>query len=169
MNSAIWAFIGTFIGAILVTVSSVITTLISTRNSTKNHTILEKYKRDELFREFQRNNYLELQDILSKTLRLVSLFFLEDIKNHKITGEWQKSLVDNELDTNLMISFRDLSILSERVQNDNLRAKLKQVIMKMGKVSKTESLFESKKMMTELNNDFGNIMNDLGIELRKSY
>jgi hypothetical protein len=169
MNSAIWAFIGTFIGAILVTVSSVITTLISTRNSTKNHTILEKYKRDELFREFQRNNYLELQDILSKTLRLVSLFFLEDIKNHKITGEWQKSLFDNELDTNLMISFRDLSILSERVQNDNLRAKLKQVIMKMGKVSKTESLFESNKIMIELNDDFGNIMNDLGIELRKSY
>jgi hypothetical protein len=169
MNPAIWAFIGTLIGAILVTASSVITTLISTRNSTKNHTILEKYKRDELFREFQRNNYLELQDILSKTLRLVSLFFLEDIKNHKITGEWQKSLVDNELDTNLMISFRDFSILSERVQNDNLRAKLKQVIMKMGKVSKTESLFESKKMMIELNDDFSNIMNDLGIELRKSY
>jgi 4-hydroxy-3-methylbut-2-enyl diphosphate reductase IspH len=58
----------------------VITTLTNTRNSTKNQTTLEKYKWEEFLREFQRNSYLQIQDVLSKTLCLVALVLLEDVK-----------------------------------------------------------------------------------------
>ena len=169
MNPEIWGLVGTLTGAILVTASSVITTLISTKSSTKNQIIIEKLKREEFFRDFQRKNFLEIQNILSKIYRYITVLHIEDFKNYKITKEWQKGTLNDEVNNNLLISNRDLSILSERIQNDNLRDQLKQIRIKMNSVSKTDSPSESNEIMFQLNTDFDKIMDNLGIELRKNY
>ena len=169
MNPEIWGLVGILTGAILVTASSVITTLISTKSSTKNQITLEKLKREELFRDFQRKNFLEIQDILSKIYRYITVLHIEDLKNYKITKEWQKGILNDETNDNLLISNRNLCILSERVQNDNLRNQLKQIRTKMNSVSKTVSPSESNDKMFQLVADFDKIMNYLGVELRKNY
>lgn len=169
MDPLTWGFVGTLIGTIVGASASIFTTIINTINSNKNLSDLEKFKRLEFFREFQRNNYLKLQEILFKAIRLVAILNLEDIKNYTITGEWQKSKLDSESDMDLMITLRDLSIYSERIQSEDMREELKNIKFKMTRVLMTSNKDESDKYMIDLANEFENIMTRIGTELRKNY
>ena len=170
MEPLTWGFIGTLVGTVVGASASIITTIINARNSSKIQNDLEKYKRQETFREFQRDNYLKLQEIFHKALRLVSLLHVEEIKNFNETGKWQKTILNSENDRNLMIALRDLSFYEERIENDQLREELKSLRKKISSVSRTSSKSESDKIMLDLmKNDFDRIMTNLGIELRKNY
>jgi gas vesicle protein len=170
MDPITWGFIGTLIGTIVGASASIITTIINAKNLTKNQRNLENYKRKENFREFQRNNYLNVQEIFPRVMRLASLILLEDMKNYKKTGEWQKSSIDHENDNNLMMELRKLNIHIERIQNENLREELKRFIVKVSSVSMTSNLAKSNAIMAELaSKDYDRIMVSLGKELRKNY
>lgn len=170
MDPLTWGFIGTVIGAIVGASASIITTLINAQNSSRNQTNLEKYRRQETFREFQRDNYLKIQETFHKALRLACLLHLEDVKNFHKNGVWQTELLDSEVDTELMFSIRDLSICLERVHNDPLREEFKYLRNKIRSLSRTLSKVESDLIMSDLiNKDFDKIMANLGIELRKNY
>ena len=85
MEPLTWGFIGTLVGTLVGAAASIITTHINARNAIKIQNDLENYKRQEIFREFQRDNYLKLQETFLKALRLVSLLHLEEIKKYKKT------------------------------------------------------------------------------------
>jgi len=170
MEPLTWGFIGTLVGTIVGASASIVTTIINARNSSKIQIDLEKYKRQGIFREFQRDNYLKLQETFHKTLRLVALLHLEEIKNYNESGKWQKTKLNSENDRNLMIAFRDLSLYEERIQNDQLREELKSLRKKMSNVFLTSSKSESDEIMFDLmKNDFDRIMTNLGTELRNNY
>ena len=170
MEPLTWAIIGTFVGTIVGASASILTTYLNVQNSSKIQEKIEHYKRQEISREFQRNNYLEIQNTVHKSLRLATLLHFEDLKNYKKTGEWQKSLLNSENDYNLMISIRDLSMLSERVENIELRKELKSLINKISKLNNTSSKSESDEIIFELAPDkIDFIMEKIGTELRKNY
>jgi hypothetical protein len=169
MDPLTWGFIGTLIGTIVGASASILTTIINAKNSNKNLSDLENYKRLELLREFQRSNCLKLQEILSKAFRLVAILLLEDIKNYKITGEWQKSKLNSQSDMDFMFALRDLSIYYERIQDEDLRQELKNIKVKMSTVLMTSNISESNNIMLDLTNEFEKIMTVLGVELRKNY
>ena len=170
MEPLTWGFIGTLVGTVVGASASIITKIINARNSSKIQNDLEKYKREEIFREFQRDNYLKLQEIFHKALRLVSLLHLEEIKSFNETGKWQKTQLNSESDKNLMIALRDLSFYEERIENDPLREELKSLRKKISSVSRTSNKSESDNIMLDLmKNDFDRIMTNLGTELRKNY
>ncbi|MFI2743380.1 hypothetical protein ACG2LH_11620 [Zhouia sp. PK063] len=170
MEPLTWGFIGTLVGTVVGASASIITTHINARNSIKIQNDLENYKRQEIFREFQRDNYLKLQETFHKALRLVSLLHLEDIKKYKETGKWQQTILNSENDKNLMIALRDLSFYEERIESDQLRNEFKGLRKKISSVSRTSSQDESDAIMMDLmKNDFDRIMTDLGTELRKNY
>lgn len=170
MNPLTWGFLGTLIGTIVGASASILTTLINSRNHSKNIRNLEIYKRQEIFREFQRDNYLKIQETIYKTFRLATLLHLEDIENLKKTGMWQKSLLNSKNDNGLMIALKDLSIYLERIQNDDAREELRTLIEKISSTSKTSSKTESEAIMFDIaTNHFDKTMANLGIELRKNY
>ena len=170
MESVTWGLIGTLIGTTVGASASIITTVLNARNSTKNQNNIEKYKRQENFREFQRTNCLKLQEIFPKVIRLTSLILLEDIKNYHKTGEWQKSEIDSENDNSFMIEHRNLAIYLERIHNENLREELKKFAKKTSSVLRTSNKTESDVIMLDLvKKDYDRIMSNLGIELRKNY
>src|SRR5690606_15398929 len=122
-----WGFIGTLIGTVVGASASIFTTYINAKNSSKIQKEIQNYTRNEKFRNFQRSNYLKLQDTIPRSIRLITLLHFEDLKNYKRTGEWQKTLLNSENDHNLMIAIRHLSIQTERVENETLRKKLKKL------------------------------------------
>ena len=75
MEPLTWAFIGTILGTIVGASSSIITTVITAKNSSKIQRELDKYTREENFREFQRNNYLKLQDQINSPMFGISKDF----------------------------------------------------------------------------------------------
>ena len=170
MEPLTWGFIGTLIGTIVGASASIFTTYINAKNSSKIQENIHNYTRKEKFREFQRNNYLKLQDTIHKSIRLITLLHLEDLKNYRRTGEWQKTLLNSENDHNSLIAIRDLSIQTERVENEKLRKKLKDLRKKLTQVNNTECKIESENIMFELaDNDINQIMEEIGTELRNYY
>jgi hypothetical protein len=170
MNPLIWGLIGTIIGSIVGASASIITTIINARNSNRNQSNIEKYKRQEIFREFQRDNYLKLQEVFNDAYRLVTLLYLEDFENYKKNGEWQKELLNPENDVNFLIVFRNISIYLERIENNELREELKNLVKKMKSTSMTSSLSESEAILLDLaKNDFDKAIASLGKELRNNY
>ena len=91
----------------------------------------ESFKRAELFREFQRDNLLKLQERLSISMRLVARAHFEDLVSYKETNKWQSNLLSSELDKDINESFRELSINAERIDNNELRNEVKSLKAKM--------------------------------------
>ena len=79
MEPVTWGFLGTIVGTIVGASASIITTLITGRYSIKLQKDAISHERNERAREFQRNNLLELQNVLSSHMRLVTRAHLEDI------------------------------------------------------------------------------------------
>lgn len=169
MDPQTWGFIGALIGTVVGASASIITTVINARNVSRNQNKLEIYKRQEIFREFQRDNYLKIQENIHKAFRLVSLLHIQDMQNLKNTGKWQEGPLDSANDLELMYTFRDLVMQLERIQNEKVREEIRELLGKMSKVSITSDLEESKRLLKEINLDFTNAMKILGTELRNNY
>ena len=170
MEPLTWAFIGTLIGTLVGASTSIITTYINNQNSLKLEKQKESFNRESSFREFQRENYLKLQETFHKTFRLVSLINIEDVRAFKKTGKCQESELNLENDQNLLICIRDLIFYEERIENDQLRGDLKKIRMKLSKVNNSLNMAESNNVLIDLMTiDFDKLMTDLGTELRLNY
>ena len=169
MNPESWGFIGTIIGAIVGASASIITTRINSKNAIRIQEDIERNARHERYREFQRNNLLELQEKLTFGMRLMSEAYLEDLKNYKKSNKWKSSLLAYEFDQEIANSFREISLKAERVANDELRneiIKMRDIMADFG-MEKTREDAEQKQII--LINKFRNLMPQLGKILRENY
>ncbi len=170
MEPVTWGFIGAIVGTIVGASASIITTLITGRYSRKLQQDAISHERSERAREFQRNNLLELQDVLSSHMRLVTRAHLEDIKSFRDSpNESQRPLLSDELDQELSLSNRRLTILTERVADDSLRESIKALSSEMFSVIIAKSESESNEAIQNLASMFKNTMESLGFVLRASY
>ena len=171
MGSALWGFIGTLVGAVVGASASILTTHISGRNSARLQEKEDTLQRLERAREFQRKNLLELQDSLLLHMRLIARAHLEDVKSFKEVDNNNKSnLLSTELNQELMVSNRKLTIITERIADDTLRDNLKELRNKMSDVVlKAKSVFESERMIQIASTRFEQFMVQLGVVLRSTY
>ena len=165
MESALWGFLGTLVGV----VSSVSTTYLTNKKSIDLQKDADLLKRNELSRVFQRETLLNLQDTLYETMRLIGQIHLEDTRNYKETGVWGKSLLGEEINENLMLLMRKISILKERISNNQLRLNLDDLHKDLCKPSFVKSKNESSKLLENILDKFESFMKELGIVLRENY
>lgn len=165
MISLISGFIGTLIGASV----SIFTTYLNNKNSVNIQMGNESFKRAELFREFQRDNLLQLQERLSFSMRLVGRAHFEDLKSFKETNKWKANLLDPDLDKDINQSFREISIKAERIDNDELRNEVKRLKEQMNECLLANNLPSRRGRITELTKDFEVVMSKLGEILRANY
>lgn len=163
MEQLTWAFMGTVTGAVLGAGASIITTLIATSNAKK----IQKYgamaERSEKAKEFQRNNLLELQNAVSISMRLIGKVHLSDMENG------QSSLLPEELDNEVLDSNRQLSILTERIADDELRNAVKELRHRMTEVILAKTKSESLDAMKIASFTFEPTMEKLGEVLRNNF
>lgn len=165
MISLISGFIGTLIGASV----SIFTTYLNNRNSVNIQMGNESFKRAELFREFQRDNLLKLQEIMSASMRLVGRAHFEDLKSFKETNNWQSNLLDPDLDKDINESFRELSINAERIDNNELRNEVKRLKEQMDECLLANNLASRRGRIAKLTKKFEVVMSQLGEVLRANY
>jgi hypothetical protein len=169
MNPESWGFIGTLIGAIVGASASILTTKINSKNAIRIQEETEKNARKERFRNFQRDNLLELQEILSLTFRLIAKAHLQDLENYKKGTNWTESKLNTELDNEIADSFRELSIKTERIDNDELRNEISKLRRKMTECLTADSYEAGQGKLISLIKKFDTEMPKLGKELRSNY
>ncbi len=169
MEPESWGFIGTIVGAVVGASASIITTKINSANAIRVQEKIEYNMRTERFREFQRNNLLELQDKLSIAVRLANKAYLEDLKKYDLTKEWRESLLSHELDEGIANSFREISIITERIDDNQLRGEIISFKDAMSIFLLEENYELTEQRQIDLNNKFQNVMPKLGKVLRENY
>jgi hypothetical protein len=169
MDPLTWGFIGTLVGTVVGASASILTTIINTKNVSRNQNRLEIYKRQEIFREFQRHNYLKIQESTYKAHRLVSLLYVEDLQNLKDSGQWQQGILNAENSNELLFTVQDVMMYLERIQNEKVREEIRNLTGKILRVSHTSDLKESNQLLTEIQLDISSAMKILGTELRNNY
>lgn len=169
MESINWGLIGTLIGTLIGASVSIITTYLNNKNSFSIQKSNERFKREELFREFQRSNLLKLQDLILHSMRLVGKTHFADLMNYRKTNKWQSNLLDSDLDTDINESLRRLAIKIERIQNDQLRNEMKDIRSQMNECLLSKTYEIRKCELIVLTNSVDIVMPKLGEVLRANY
>lgn len=169
MNPESFGFIGTLLGTFVGAAASILTTRIISRSAIRLQEETERKARKERYREFQRNNLLELQENLTYCMRLVVRVYLEDLDNYKKSNDWCSSLWSTELSEEIRNCFKELSIKTERVDQNELRTEIINLRMLMTDclMERTCEIVEQKQLI--LSDAFEKVMPKLGKELRGNY
>ncbi|MBF7071389.1 hypothetical protein [Aliarcobacter butzleri] len=165
MESALWGFLGTIVGV----GSSISTTYLTNKKSIDLQKDADLLKRNELLRAFQRETLLNLQDTLYETIRLIAQMHFENIHNYKKTGIWGKSKFNEDIDENFMLSMRKISVLKERISNNQLRLNLDDLHQNLNKLFFAKSEKESFIWFQNILDKFESFMKELGVILRENY
>ena len=102
-------------------------------------------------------------------LRLIGQIHLEDTSNYKKTGIWGKSGVSEEVNEKFMLSMRKISILKERISNNQLRLNLDDLYQNLNKPFFAKSEKESFILFQNILDRFQSFMKELGVILRENY
>lgn len=127
-------------------------------------------KRKELIQqqrvENQRKLLMEIQEVLAKLMRSVSLQHLEDVANYRASGKWAKEDISEEVSLGVMEGFRRANLLRVRVFDDHLRQQISDLTSRCTKVTRAESERESELAWMESGYFFNDVNERLGEILR---
>ncbi|WP_422413633.1 MULTISPECIES: hypothetical protein [unclassified Endozoicomonas] len=170
MEPVTWGFVGTLLGVIVGASSSILTTIITARNNRKIQQDKNSYERSEKAREFQRENFIKLQDSLTNIARLITKAHLEDVQYfRKNPDSKSRPMLSNELDNEIRVSNTNVAILIERVANDMLRNNINMLHSEMTNVLMTKNERDSTSALNQAHSLFQSVMKDIGSALRQHY
>jgi len=169
MEPATWGFIGTILGTIVGASASIIATYLNGKNSLNIQRGTEKFKRDEVAREFQRDNLLKLQDEFVIGMRLMGRAHIEFVIYYKLHNEWKGFRISDEVSSALEKKHQSLMKLTERVSNDNLRESIIDIRKDMTSIKAYETDIENDQYIKKLLDKYELLMTEIGTELRKNY
>lgn len=163
------AFIGVLVGTVLGTASSILTTYATAKNSLKIQSNSEKHRRENDFNIFQREQLLKLQKLFAKATRLHARAHLQDINQYKRTDQ-----LSTEFDEDILNSNLELSLLVERVHDDNLRKSMREFRAQMTTLHMTapntsKSQHEDLTGLLDLAQAFEKLMEEIGKVLRDTH
>lgn len=169
MEPVTWGFVGTLAGALVGATASIATTLVGVW---KENNIQEKkhsYERDEKNRAFQRDNLLKIQEFLQQSSRLTARAHLEDREAFRVSGKWGKNKLSESLNDSIHSTNTELTILTERIVNDELRGDVKSFRENLSSSLFSDSLGESEANLESNTRHFMKIMEEIGKELRNKF
>ena len=170
MEPLLWGFIGTITGAIVGSSTSIATTLITTRNSSRIQHNLKEYERSERARDFQRITLLAIQEVFTSGIRLITRAHMEDLKSFRKRVDVNSGhLLSEDLNNELMMSNKDITVLKERISDTNLRESIKILQNEMNNVLTARDEDESIYLLDRAILEFQNTMEKLGVVLRKNF
>lgn len=165
MDAAIWGLIGTIVGAL----ASIGTTWLASRGA---HTLQQEKSREdraERASAFQRQTLLDLQEAIHDALRLVNRAHIEDSEAHRQTKEWGNNMLSDEVNEGIRLAMRRVSILVERVADDELRSRVKSLMSGATQVLLSCNEQESRFYIDKTSDDAGQVFEGVGAVLRRHY
>lgn len=170
MDAATWGFIGTLVGAVVGSLASILTTLIAGANTRKLQSHADALLRLERSREFQRSNLLELQEALSRNMRLAARAHFEELDYRRKNSESKtRPLLREDLDQELSESYRRLSILVERLADNQLRNSIKNLRRDIWRVISAKTSDYDDTSFDVIVTEFEKITEEVGTILRSYY
>lgn len=165
MDAAIWGLLGTIVGAL----ASIATTWLAGRGSYRLQQEKSRDERAERASVFQRQTLLDLQEAIHDALRRVNRAHIEDRRAHHAAKEWGKNMLSEEVNEGIRLAQRRVSLLVERVSDDDLRMNVKSLVSGATKVLLSRSEQESQFHLNKTAVDSEQVFERLGTVLRRHF
>lgn len=169
MDPAIYGFVGTLVGAIVGALASIGVTVINSWNSSRLQFKSDELNRIERARIFQRDTLLDLQEYIQNGMRSVSQLHYHEVMSYRKVGCWGKARVDEDLNQRFLKINQQLSTLTERISDDELRNCIKHFRSQLSGCIFSESLSESEMKIKHTSDECQQLMEKLGRVLREHY
>ncbi len=165
MEAALWGFIGTLVGAI----ASIATVWISNKHAASLQQYASELERNERRRAFQRDTLLSLQDALHDELRISSRVYYADKRAFVESGSWGTQLLGDELNESSRIASRKVTILLDRVIDDELRKNIGELRTAMTNATMASSPESAENLFQSMMVRAPATMEQIGKALRAQY
>lgn len=162
MDSAIWGLVGTVVGAL----SSIGTTWLASQNSYRLQRDRLRDERAERSNALQRETLLTLQEAIHNAIRLVHRAHIEDVKAYRSNKTWGKNLLPEGMDEEIRLAQRQVFLLAERIMDEALRGRIKDLMGNATEVSMARSEEQSHAYLEKTGNDANKVLEQLGTLLR---
>jgi hypothetical protein len=169
MEVATLGVVGTLVGTVVGAFASILTTFISGIYSTRLQKNADSLERIERMRSFQRSNLIELQETLMDAVRLLGKAHLEFVMSFRNGVDANKIRLGEELGEKISIVNRKLTVLIERISEEELRGEVKSLRQLMTKCILSTTEEESFCLLGSINEKFDVFMGHLGDVLRSKY
>lgn len=143
-------------------------------NNNKSHdlqTDLEKLKRDNVSKDFQRETLIKVEEGLFAAVKLnnqIFLMFLFEYKDKEI--DWSKPTIPEKISEDLRENFKTVRSNNERLINSVLREK---IYLFQNQISRSIDFQRNKQQvineLTKINNKYDIVIKMIGAEIRKTY
>jgi hypothetical protein len=165
LDAAIWGLIGTITGAF----ASIATTSISIKSNRSVQEIKSKEERQERASAFQKDTLFEIQQSLHDTLRLVHRAYIEDYKAFCNGTPWSKATLSDELSESTRLAASKMSILVERITDDELRLQVKTLMKIAHQATLATDETEATEQLLHCQAEANRLFESLGNALRSHY
>jgi hypothetical protein len=163
VDAAVWGLIGTLVGA----AASIATSWLAVRSSAKLQQEKAREERTERARAFQRETLLELQHAILDACRHVGSVHLEDMKAYAATKQWGNNMLADTLSEADLAARRRVLVLAERIVEDDLRTKVKSLMLTASNVLLAKNPEESKGRLQKVSDQLPLVMEPVGAALRR--
>ncbi|SPP65043.1 hypothetical protein [Nitrospira lenta] len=165
MEGAAWGLIGTVVGVL----ASIGTTWMTNLHAESLQRHRAQEERDQRASAFQQQTLLDLQEAIHDCLRLITKGHEEDRRSASKSGAWGATLLDADLDESIRLANRRVGILIERVADDNLRLKIKELMFRANQILNSDSELEAGKMLVQTYVTAEETLQSVGTTLRRHY
>jgi len=160
-----WGFIGTIVGACV----SILTAWLSINSNRLVQETKAKEERQERANTFQRDTLLEMQQSVHDVLRLVHRAYIEDCKSLHEGTPWQKAKLSDELNESVRLALSKVSILVERIADDEVRLEVKTLTSIASQAMHARSESEAREHLEHSQVEGIRVFESLGRALRAKY
>ncbi|MBN8646936.1 MAG: hypothetical protein J0L55_03205 [Caulobacterales bacterium] len=119
------------------------------------------------FNQFQRENLISLQEAIGKLIRATGKGHHEDTIAFKMSGEWKKNVLSEEVDIGFLNSQNLVSMHYVRLHNSEIREISKSLKRLCSEVALAESERVGMKNMMEISRIVEDLEERIGFELRR--
>ena len=170
MESISWGFIGTLIGVFVGASVSIITTIITLRNTKRLQDEADKLEMIKQRKLFQKETLLELQEMIIIHMNNTASARLEDMEHFRTKkAEYNPPLVSKELDEKLSHSSQKLTVLTERITDNELRGVLNRFRSDCTNLLQCKNIKDNSELLNNAVMTFEDTMKPVGEALRNTY
>ncbi|WP_335966677.1 hypothetical protein [Galbibacter sp. PAP.153] len=165
MSEAIWGFIGVILG----TTATIVITFLNNKHEVKLLNKEEYNIKKDKFKEFQINNFIEMQELIDEFMRCISKIYMYDLMVYKKKGQWGKEGLDENTSSNEVELKRKILIKTQRISSQFVRSQIEDFIFQYTMYTKETDFERASKLFKILESQSVHIIKELGKNLRDLY
>lgn len=169
MDAAVWGVIGVVIGGVITGLTTLGVAWVRSNAEQDLDSAKRKDDRRLALDQFQRETLLELQDVIGEVARAAARIHLRDQEHFRETGDWEDTLIAEELDESARATNQRVNALKTRVVDEPARTLVGTILAAQFAIVTAQSEADSIAAMQQVTRQTAAFLDRSGELIRAAY